>query len=625
MLFFPLTKVASARGEGQSIADTTVTWKVAPSFEGGVKGDVTKVSLDEAFKNTFTHRNGAKLMSSLSVSKSKYRLQAREDNTKTWTNSFLATLRPGLLWNTTFSDSRIFNRIIPLSGGLQDFVVNTKTGSSSFQLVSFAPGGVKFDARSIVSVSNSEKIFKVDKRLQGEVGGGIAYTLSDRIRFTGRAYLMKAKDRTESGAQQFGGLGERGDSLSTKVTMKLPGKASMVVNYQRSTNTLEYIDLPRGIYFQQKLDEEDIIRETKVSNQSLFSIDATTHPIERVTLQLTADHSVSLDDYAIAKKRFSRIVNNGISGNLTYNYSSNVANKFIFEAERKDMLRDLGPLSVSSYKQQQKSVSATLNHSFRSKFSLSATVGATLSQIFYVDFDVNPRDRDQLNQFVQVKLTSSPFSKVDAAIYLAVSSVDYINIDRSLSADNRRETTYDFRPEFTYRLSDRITISQKYGLNIEFTDFVFTENENFLDRNITFSNTVDVKLTRALSAQMHYGLLLHDRGSYLLDPGAIERVLRISQKDTKNLLRIKMRYRINEHLSAVARQEFAERRDRVVTSGTETKFPEGTIEAGLEGEYRWSDTRKLSFSLIKVNKFGQFNTSAQNDYWLMKSNLSYAF
>jgi hypothetical protein len=625
MLLLPLTKVASARGEGQSIADTTATWAVAPSFEGGVKGDVTKVSLDEAIKNTFAYRNGAKLMSSLSISKSKYRLQAREDNTKTWSNSFLATLKPGLLWNTTFSDSRIFNRIIPLSGGLQDFIVNTKTGSSSFQLMRYTPGGMKLDARSIVSVSSSEKIYKVDKRLQGEAGGGIAYSLGDRVRFTGRAYLMNAKDRSESGDQQFSGLGERSDSLSTKVSMKLPGKADLVVSYQRRTNTLEYIDLPRGIYFQQKLDEKDIIRETKVSNDNLLSIDATTHPLDRITLQLTADHSVSLEDYAVAKKRFSRIVNNGISGDLTYNYSSNISNKFIFKAERKDMLRDLGPLSVSSYKQKQKSVSATLNHSFTPKFSLNAMVGTTLSQIFYVDFDVNPRDRDQLNQFVQVRIASSPFPKVDAGIYLAVSSVDYINIDRSLSADNRRETTYDFRPEFTYNLNDRITISQKYGLNIEFTDFVFTENENFLDRNITFSNTVDAKLTRALFVQMHYGLLLHDRGSYLLDPGAIERVLRISQKDTKNLLRVKMRYRINEHLRAVAKQEFAERRDRVVTSGTETTFPEGTIEAGLEGEYKWSDARKLTFSLIKVNKFGRFNTKAQNDYWLMTSNLSYAF
>ncbi len=605
--------------------DTVRTWITAPNYDGSIKGDVTKVSMAQNFTNTFTHKSGTKFVSSFNISEFKYRLQNRSDNNKSWSNSIIMSLRPGLLWNTLYSDSRVFNRIISLSGGLQDFIVNTKTGSSTLQYFKFFSGGTKLDARSAISLSKSEKVFKVDSRLQGSAGGGIIYKFGKRINFMGRAYYANARDQSETSFQKLPGLGEAGDSLVSQVILKLPADADMKIHYSRATTTTDYVDLPRGIFFQQKLDEEDLIKEKHVSDHNILYMDATTHPLKPVSLKMYAEHSVDLDDYEVAKKRFTKSTTDILRGELTYKYSSNPNNTLVFKSEKQNMLRDLGPLSVSSYNQKQKSATLLLNHSFHQTLSISAQAGATLSQFFYVNFDINPRDRDQLNQFMQAKLSSKPFPKFDAGVFLAVSSVDYINIDRSLSGDNRRETTYDFRPEFTYHLNDRIGITQKYGLNIEFSDFVFSETDNFLDRNITFSNTIEARLTGALAATFHYGLLLHDRGSYRLNASATERTLNISQEDRKDQLSLKMRYALTPHLNVLTRQEYAQRRDRIVISGSETTFPEGKIEGGLEGKYVWEEGKELSFSLLKVNRFGSFNTEEQNSYWLMSTNIKYAF
>jgi hypothetical protein len=226
---------------------------------------------------------------------------------------------------------------------------------------------------------------------------------------------------------------------------------------------------------------------------------------------------------------------------------------------------------------------------------------------------------------MQFKIRSQPFEKIHADVLLAVSGREFISIDQSLSGDNRDEVTYDFRPQFTYKMNDRIEITQDYGLNIEFTDFVYNDNENFLDRNITFSNSVRTRLSAALTTVFRYRLHFHDRGSYLRQNPAEERVLRITQEDRKDLVEIFMNYAVNTHLNVVVRQEYARRKDTIVATGAESVFPDGKIEGGLEGKYNWGAQNALSFSLMKVNRFGTFNSRAQNDFWQMRSNITYAF
>lgn len=626
LLCLPLSRVATVRGEGQALVDTVDTvgaWKLSPQYTGGITGDVSSVSLKQAISSSLTHPSGMTFNTSLSTSESKYRLQDRKDNSKSWINSFSMPVMPGMRWNAGYSDNRTFNRIISLSGGLQDFIVNTKNADSRLTYSTRLPHDVGFNARTGVSLSNSEKSFKVDKSLQGEVGGGISYELGDWVAFEGRTAYSKSSEKSVAPFQTFEGLGERADSVTSQVTVVLPQDGQFKVNYLRATKTSKYIDLPRGLYFEQKLNEEDLVRETQLTNADLLALDATTHPMKHVELSMNAQHRVDLNDFEVTKKRYSRTVNDQVSGDLKYTYGNN--NTVTFKAERSTKLRDLGPLSVSSYEQKEKRTSLSVMHGFSPTFSVSATASASLSQLYYVDYEVNPRDRDQLLQSVQLKIRSVPFEKIRADILLSVSGREFVSIDRSLSTDNREEITYDFRPQFTYKMNDRIEIAQDYGLNIEFTDYVYQDNENFLDRNITFGNIVKARLSQKLYTEFRYRLHLHDRGSYLRDNPREERVLRIAQKDRKDLIEIYMSYAVTKYLSVVVRHEYAQRKDTFVATGSESVFPDGKIQGGLEGKYSWGTRGSLEFSLLKVNRFGTFNSRAQNDFWQMSSNVKYAF
>jgi hypothetical protein len=623
LLCLPLSRVAKVRGEGQALIDSVSTWSLTPKYEGAIKGDVSSTSLNQTFSNALTHKSGMQFFSSMTAGESNYRLQDRRDNNKSWINTLTMHVRPDMKWNTTYSDSRTFNRIISLSGGLQDFIVNTKNADSKLFYSTVLPQNVKFNARTGVALTSSEKSFKVDKSLKGEIGGGFSYAIGDRIQFSSQAAYRSASDRSETAFQSFEGLGEESDSLASEVTILLPQDAQMKVNYLRETKTSKYIDLPRGLYFEQKLDDEDLVRETQLTNADRLSFEATTYPMRNVEVKMYAEHAVDLSDFEVTKKRFSKTIGDRVVGDLSYAYGKN--NTVTFKAERSDKLRDLGPQSVSSYEQKEKRTSLSVVHGFTPTFSVTATATASISQLFYVEYDVNPRDRDQLNQSLEFRIRSQPFKKISANVLLAVSGREFVNIDRSLSSDNREEVTYDFRPQFTYKLNDRIEVAQDYGLNIEFTDFVYAENENFLDRNITFVNVVRAKLTAALFTEFRYRLHFHDRGSYLRQSTADERVLRITQEDRKDLIEVRMRYAVNKHLNVVVRQEYGRRKDTIVFSGAESIFPDGQIEGGLEGQYNWGTDNTLNFSLLKVNRFGTFNSRAQNDFWQMKSNIKYAF
>ena len=187
------------------------------------------------------------------------------------------------------------------------------------------------------------------------------------------------------------------------------------------------------------------------------------------------------------------------------------------------------------------------------------------------------------------------------------------------------ETSYDFRPEFTYTVNPRIEIRQTYGLNIEFTEFDFNPNDNFLDRNFTFTNNFKTHLTPRLTTDVYYQLRLHDRGSYLAPEPGQERLLDIEQEDRRDQMTISFRYDVTPSLAMLGKTDYSQRREEQPAFGTSTTFTDGGLELGVEGNYQWGNDRRLTLRLIKANRFGQFSSPEQENYWIMDTTLNYAF
>ena len=536
---------------------------------------------------------------------------------------FVSLIKPGFVVNGTLMDRRVNNRTLSFTGELQNYIQNKQEATANAGYTTSLMEGVRVNSWSKLTLTKDQLNFKVDKSLKKDVGGGVILKKGNRASFVGRMYWSRDPGQSEAGNTTITGLNTWQDSLMSKVNVQLTDSARVGFEYIRYNSERNYVDLPRGTFLEQDLNTEDIVRERELRSTRIMALKADMKPLRGVTLEMEAKRNEQIRDYAVEQRRSSRTVTDFLKGTLKYSIGKDT--EATVKLEEAQVLHDLGPKSVSSFDEKQQNFSFMFRHAFSPITSWNVQASTSLRQVFYLDFETTPRDWDQLKQSLNSSIRSKLFSKVDVNIILSATLIDVVNIHTDLSNDNRKETTYDLRPIITYRINDRIEIKQEYSLNIDFTDYVFTDEDNFLDRNIRFSNTALTHLTDDLDMEFYYGLHLHDRGSYLRDNPTAERLLSIDAKDRKDEARLKCRYRLSETLTALCEQRYSIRVDRQVGSGVETEFEDGEIKGGLMGNYNWGAGNTFSFTMLRVKRFGRFNTAAQNDFWELDARMNYQF
>ena len=71
--------------------------------------------------------------------------------------------------------------------------------------------------------------------------------------------------------------------------------------------------------------------------------------------------------------------------------------------------------------------------------------------------------------------------------------------------------------------------------------------------------------------------------------------------------------------------DYSQRTAFALGGGSDRVTRDGGIEGGVVGNYNWGPGRTLRLELKKANRFGPFNPEAQNDFWIMNSELVYTF
>ncbi|MFH1755040.1 MAG: hypothetical protein ABIA59_05000, partial [Candidatus Latescibacterota bacterium] len=487
LVVLPLTRVATAWGEvapaDSVVTDTGLIASNSPVYSGSIRGDANRVSMSNSFSNALALSNGLKMKTSIRINEVNYRDPDRDrsDQSKDLSHSIIRLWESGFMITGMLSENRLSNRIVTFDGDLQNFIVNTRQASVNASYGTAVSKNVRMKGMTDVRVFNKEQVgFKTDNSLEGAAAGGIMYRYGDRVKAKARGFIKKSDDRAESGVVKFQGLGLAQDSLSSEVTLQVTDSASVGFEYIRYNSSREYIDLPRGTFLEPDYASEQKIREKQLTDARVFEVKAEMSPVHGLKLKMNASHSDQGNEFAEEQRKSSRTIGDYLTGDVSYALGKKTS--ATFSLERREVLHDLGPQSLSSYNEEGQNITATLQQTITATFSFSLVASTGLIQNYYIDYDVNPRDRDQLNQKLSMNISSRPFSKVNTNISLSATSIEFVNIDASLSGQNRKETTYDLRPSITYQLNERVTIKQDYGLNIEFTEYAFDENENDLDR-----------------------------------------------------------------------------------------------------------------------------------------------
>lgn len=614
----------TAQDEAAAKTPAGPPWKLTTDYTGGIRGGVSDVQMSNKIAGSVVSLSGMILTGSLEIGRQRYRLQNKRNDRKNFLSTLAYPMQNGFTISGTISDGRFFDRVITANNSLQDFTNNNQRARGNVTYTRPMRYGVSFNTRSEAGIDKGETTFENTRSIDGSIGGGVRWARTNQLAVSARGSFKQTAQQSEPVGQNItvDGLGGPEDSLSTSAKYWITPTTTVKADYTWATKRRKYMDLPRGVFLDQNF-EGELNKETEKRIANIFRVDATTQPIDAITFNLTSEHQVNLQDYAVAVKRFNETTVQRWQGMLTYRMPKKI--QLDTTLENGNSFRDFGTQSLGSYREERKSLRFSLLVPFSQTFSAQFQTGSAIVQTFYQDFDVNPRDRDQLDEFANMRVTSTPFPKIGAQVYLSASRQTFVNVDASLSSNNRMETTWDFRPEFTYTVNPRVEIKQTYGMNLEFTEFDYAADDNFLDRNFTFTNTVKARIFPRLGTEWRYRVVLHDRGSYLTPPEGGERLLDITQEDRRDEMMISFRYAVAPNLFVVGQNDYSQRKDQFSGSSNARYFRDLGLALGFEGNYDWGAGKKLDFSIRRVLKEGRFNSPAQKEYWEMDSTLAYRF
>lgn len=659
MLATAITAAAQGLPQGLTPPDTTATepsYDLKPKYEGTITGSITRVEMNNKFTTQLLLGNGYNAFANLSIGETHYRLQDRFSTKRALQVTYLAPIRvglSGLIFDAALTENKTFDRVVTIGNQGQELLNNPRRLRAGLAHTLLNPNGVTMDWKVGGDLSKVDQTFQTDYNVGATANGAIKVKNKPlpvpgwvpmlnhwQVGFEGRGYYRTRYTETQDDTRNVreDDLGAEADSLKARISLELNPQSTLVGSYERFIRSEERMTFPRGVLGNQQFGAE-LIREAEFKNVRVATLHGRSEPLPGTAFSLRMEHRNDLQDFREQKEQFRHTVSDRIAGSVGKTFFGRVRFNSTFDWARIDY--DLGELSVGSYRDERRQLRLTADFltSDGKTAKLQTQAGISLLQTSFTDLDdtgrqINPRDRDQQDTYFNARLLSDPFPKVSTNIYMSITRAEFVSIDRQFSQNNRSNLTYDFRPELTYVINPRITVKQTYGLNVEFTDQFFERpgTEDLLDRNVTFTNDLAVKLTKKLSCWMVYTLLFHDRGSFLpQDPDAVveagvnERFFDVENEDRRDQMDLRFEYRINQSLVLLGRNRYSRRVDTFVRAERENVFADGAIELGTRGNYQWGQGRSLTFRLIRVKQFGRFARPEQEDFWIMNTEFLYAF
>lgn len=648
----PLAKMARQSAEGggayqlpDSVAASPIGIRYTPTYLNQVSGDVSSVGMKNSFQANIATPFGSTFNFLVSADEKHYRLQNKRDENKQLSASVVHTFNVFTNASIGFINSRVFNRSVVPGGASQDYIFNDKSvnAGSSYERTYVPHSGVlksiRLDALASGAAVQGERTYKNDQTLALGGFGGIATDLRGRyLRVNGRGGHRETWDRSETSLAEFNELGSSEDSLSTGLLAELGDSVFIDAKYVYYEAERTWADQAQGSLGGQQSGVQYVFQETerRSSRGAVISLNAKVW--DRFRVIVTGNHDSQLFDYVIQETRYSNTVSDGLRGTFTYQMPwKTIA---IVTLENMKTLRDLGPLSVSSFNDIRKKASIALEHDFSKTFTMDLLGSTNLTRSEYLDSEANPRDRDQVDTSVNLRIGSTPFTSLLTTVSLAYSASEFLNIDASQSENNRTRELYELRPGFTYYMSEHFTISQSYGVAIEYTDFIYTPASNFVDRNLIFANKFDFRPTDRIGFVFDYSYNFHDNGSYLPNPVTGEEELTVQGEDRRDRVNLRLDYRImsrtiapkftgdtqrSQVLGVFAEQRYSRFEDRSVFSGDKSVTTDGLISVGTRGNYEFGNGRKLMFTVARVKRDTPFGSDAEKDYWDIRSDFNFPF
>ncbi len=618
----------AAPDSSKPVVDSTAVDRFAPTSSSYVKGSDVDISLGSIMSTTIDPGKGWTLTNSVMIERKRYRAREMEDINENLGGQ-ATKIEPGLYAiDLSIGESYSRKKTLGLGRFGKEIVYNNERAGFGFAFSRPVLGATK----SVLGISADGQQglndFKYVRSLSGGMGGSLDYTFGENLTMSGGFGTGRQRQTSDIGLIKFGAMPSSDDTLRAGFGYGRGDTKVIEVSYVRSDGIERTVMPPLGNSLEILDDPSKATKEITTHKGEELSVKSAVKPASFLSVDFQFQHRLANQDYAVQKQLSSGSENTDISANTSYQYSK--SGRVNVKISRSESVNDYGPKSPSSFKERSNLLSMSLSHRISDSLSVNLSGTGYLKQRFFSDRESNPRDADYLYYHGEANLRGTPVPRISTDVTMAADRYETINIDFSLSGDNRVDYQYRVGPMITLKPATWVSISQDYTVKIEYTDFVYTEDKNYLNRTTTLNSKANFRIFRPLTFNMRHSYLMKDTGSYLMREGG--RRYNRSNGNREQSLFLDMRYEVKRDFSIRAQADFRNQRGDVVglKNGrkavvSSTLFESGGMKVGVLRNKKIGSGGAINLDISYVRRYGPYITEERKEYWDFNSSVNLRF
>ena len=625
------TTKAGAKTDSSAVkVDSSVATppRFSPTTTSYFRGSDIEMVLGSSADASSLPGGGWSLLSSVMVERRRYRGQDLESLAENLLNR-ASKIEPGL-YRLNMSAGESYNK--RKSQGLGRFnkviVYDNQTANLGVNFIKPILGASQ--SAIVVSAGGSQGLndFKYDRSLNGMLSSSLIYDFKDFVRVGGGYGTTRQRESSKVGRVMFGPLPSSTDTLRAIVAFGKPTARLLDVSYDRSEGEDRVVTPPRGNSLEILDDPSKAKREViRTTNEGLV-VNSLLHPFPFTVMNLSLEHNRSSQVYAIDTTLTKSSRGDRLSASTSYRFArTGSASADIYTSKN---LADFGPSSLSSYREKENSINAIISDSLTSSLYVSMSGTARLQQRFFLKSAVNPRDADYLYYRGDASFWAAPFHGINTGVSAMVSRYETRNIDATQSGDNRVDFLYQVIPQVSVKPAKWLTISQQYTIKIEYTNFVYTADKNYLNRTTSLSTNAGFVLSPQFSFSLTHSYYMKDTGSYL-SSGA-KKLYDPNNRNTDHKLFIDLQYNPVTTFGIRALGDFSFQRSDNLTSEnghrvifSSSDFQSGGMLLGFTHNRKIGQNGEIKLDIAYNRRYSPGISAERREYWDADSQIVLGF
>jgi len=621
---------ASGQEEKQGAeSDSTETRFLKPVWSVRTSSDQMSTELGSRMNVNINPGMGWLINSSIDVGKKKYKTREMTDIQEGFSLTGAKQEKGVYFLSLGVSDNYRSTQSVSIARFGKDIVNEDKKVSASFNYLQPLLFSESSNIRVYGDYNEGQHDFKYDEKFTLEANSNLSYSVGDHITVSGGYGKFAASENSRVGYLHYESMPTSIDTVTFNSGYRKNQDEYIVVSYQKTEGEINRVEPPRGNALQVIDNPELAKRDIIEIERENFNISSAYLPFDDVVVEVKFDHTMDDNQYLVNERLSKRQETDNLSAETSYRFSEKGRATVSLSKRKTDI--DYGPTSVSAYKENQDKVSMRASQELGDNMKISVNGQTYLKQRFYKKYEENPRDVDNLYYGGGASLDAEPFQGVETSVDVEGSRYEFINIDASLSSDNRTRYLYRLSPMIIIRPYDWLDLSQNYEVKIEYTEYTFDENRNYIDRTTRVETEAKVRFPgKHTSFGFNHRYNMRDTGSYLTFEG--EKKYNRTSEDFRHEFRLNLSYKPYPFVTFSTDNTLRFRKNNTLgVSGGErvvvnsNTYESGTFRIGARGKKDVVLGASLNLDVAYIRNFGSRITREMKEYVRARMSLSYEF